>query len=183
MNRTILRFPFLGMPVKAKISVIPAGAGMALVIGLIALFGLRVPPVEALSVALRGVFLYAFSAIMHQYGHFMMARLSGYPSTGLVMWGLLGTTTYPHDEGELAPRIHIMRASGGPLMSLLLSVLILIALNTFPLENAAGRFLMIWFAFENSVVFFLGSLIPPIVMGDFRNDGAIIARELHRMRS
>lgn len=75
-------------------------------------------------------------------------------------FGLLAASQYPLDEPELPAVIHIRRALGGPIGSLIASLLAGgIALL---LRNTGGVpwWVTLFFFLDNFVVFTLGSLLP-----------------------
>ena len=72
--------------------------------------------------AVMAVVLHWASEFVHQLGHAWAARRVGYPMTGIRFWGVLSTSLYPSDELPLPAALHIRRALGGPMASLLLSV-------------------------------------------------------------
>lgn len=74
--------------------------------------------------------------------------------------GLLAASRYPSDEPELPAEIHIRRALGGPIASLVVSLLSgFAALALQPVGGALLMVTMFWFL-DNVFVFFLGSLLP-----------------------
>lgn len=119
-----------------------------------------VPLVEAIVGGLVAVVLHYASEIGHNLGHAWAARRTGYPMTGVRLYGLLGMSLYPEDEPELPADIHIRRALGGPAGSLLLTLLAaVIALALRPLGGTPwliGAF----FFLENLFVFTLGAFLP-----------------------
>ena len=73
---------------------------------------------------------------------------------------LLGTSLYPDDEGELPGTIHIRRALGGPLGSLLFSIVAgILAIILFPITALAGM-TAFFVSLINLLVFTLGAFIP-----------------------
>jgi hypothetical protein len=98
--------------------------------------------------------------LLHQAGHAIAARSTGYPMSGLRLWFLLSSGLYPLDEPELPARIHVRRALGGPIMSLIVTVF---AGGIAWLMGSAGS-LYTWiavFAFlDNLLIFTLGAFLP-----------------------
>src|SRR5262245_34009715 len=104
--------------------------------------------------------LHWVSALLHQLGHVIAARRTGYPMSGLRLWFLLSSGLYPLDEPELPAATHVRRALGGPIMSLIVSVVAgVIALL---MRNAGSPYTWIAvFAFlDNLLVFTLGAFLP-----------------------
>src|SRR5262245_23237112 len=106
------------------------------------------------------VLLHWLSDLLHQLGHAIASRSTGYPMSGLRLWFLLSSGLYPLDEPELPARTHVRRALGGPIMSLIVSVVAgVIALL---MRNAGSPYTWIAvFAFlDNLLVFTLGAFLP-----------------------
>ena len=114
----------------------------------------------ALLGGLIAVLLHWFSEIVHHFGHAWAARRTGYPMTGISLWGVLGSSVYPQDEPPLPAMVHIRRALGGPIASLLLTVVAsLIALALRPVGGLLG-WVALFFFLENLFVFTLQVFIP-----------------------
>lgn len=77
---------------------------------------------KALFGAITAVVLDAFAVLVHQLGHAWIAKRVGWPMIGISFWGLFSTCIYPPDEPELPAKVHIQRAVGGPIASLLLGL-------------------------------------------------------------
>jgi hypothetical protein len=100
------------------------------------------------------------SDLLHQLGHAIAARSSGYPMSGLRLWFLVSSGLYPLDEPDLPARTHVLRALGGPIMSLIVTVITgVIALL---MRNAGSPYTWIAvFAFlDNFLIFTLGAFLP-----------------------
>jgi hypothetical protein len=98
--------------------------------------------------------------LLHQAGHAIAARSTGYPMSGLRLWFLLSTSLYPLDEPDLPARTHVRRALGGPFMSLIVTVVA--GVIAFLMRNAGSPYTWIAvFAFlDNLFVFTLGAFLP-----------------------
>jgi Zn-dependent protease len=121
---------------------------------------LDLPVGTAIVASLAAVALHWGSELLHQLGHAWAARRVGYPMIGVRAWGVLSASIYPPDEPALPGRIHIRRALGGPLASLLVTVVAgALALALRPLGGAIW-WLALFFCLENLLVFTLGSLLP-----------------------
>lgn len=83
--------------------------------------------------------LHALSVFLHDFGHGIAARSTGYPMTGIEFgrYGLLATTLYPSNEPALPGKIHIRRAVGGPLMSFAVAVLLGLLTFVLPRQSVA----------------------------------------------
>jgi hypothetical protein len=100
------------------------------------------------------------SEIIHQLGHAWAARQTGYPMTGIRLWGVLSTSVYPSDEPVLPASIHIRRALGGPMTSLLVTILAGIFLFALRDRDGVARWIALFFFVENLFVFMLGAFLP-----------------------
>jgi hypothetical protein len=126
----------------------------------IGLFVLGIEWPKAIVGGLIAALLHFASDILHQLGHAWAARQTGYPMTGVRLWGVLSTSVYPRDEPPLPASVHIRRALGGPLGSLLVSILA--ALLLFALRDRDGvlRWLALFFFLDNLLTFTLGAFLP-----------------------
>ncbi len=120
----------------------------------------RVSPRKAMVGGLTAVLLHYLSDLWHHLGHARAAEITGFPMEGVDFWGPLGTSYYPADEPPLAADIHIQRALGGPIASVLLSVAAgLIWLLLRPLGDVYA--LVAAFTFiDNSLFLTLGAFLP-----------------------
>jgi hypothetical protein len=100
------------------------------------------------------------SDLLHQLGHAIAARSTGYPMSGLRLWFLFSSSLYPLDEPELAASTHVRRALGGPIMSLIMTVIA--GLTAWLMGSAGSPYTWIAvFAFlDNLLVFTLGAFLP-----------------------
>ncbi|MBP7961744.1 MAG: hypothetical protein KBG20_11995 [Caldilineaceae bacterium] len=136
--------------------------GCALLTGLIglglALFA-AMSPLAALGGGLLGTLLYWFSEILHNLGHALAAKRTGYPMTGIRLGFLfiLGRSLYPADEGELPAAVHMRRAAGGPILSATFG-LVAIAVGVL-MGNIPGAWVT-GFGLLNVFLFGLGALVP-----------------------
>ncbi len=155
----------LGRVADLEISMAPTGlAGTLFNVVLFTLLGRLVfkrPMARAVvgGVTLAGV--HWWLEIWHNIGHARAARMTGHPMTGVRLgspYGVLGTSIYPEDEGELPPRVHITRALGGPISSAALSVVTgSVALLATPF--GFGWIPLVAFL-DNLTVFTIGAWVP-----------------------
>lgn len=115
---------------------------------------------EAIFVGGTAVVLHWLSELFHHLGHALAARRVGYPMQKLISWYLLMTSVYPKDEPSLHANIHIWRALGGPIASLIASILTGTLLVLLPSERSILSVLVTFTFWENFVVFFLGAFLP-----------------------
>jgi hypothetical protein len=121
---------------------------------------LKLSPAAAIVGALVGVALHYVSAAVHQFGHAWAARRTGRPMIGVQFWWLLSSSLYPPDEPALPAAIHIRRAMGGPLASLVLTLIS--GASALALAGTGG---VVWdvalfVLLDNLLVFLLGSFLP-----------------------
>lgn len=108
-----------------------------------------------------GASLHFVALIFHHLGHAVAASLVGHPMEAVQLgrWLVLGTSVYPEDERELPGRIHIQRALGGPVGSLILG-LICLGLTARLSAEGVGSWLLLWLGADSIFVFFLGVFLP-----------------------
>jgi hypothetical protein len=116
----------------------------------------------AIAGSLLAVLLHWVSALAHHLGHAWAARQMGYPMIGIRFGtlGVLATSVYPPDEPALPAKIHIQRALGGPLGSLLFSIVALVITLVFWIINDALGWVGTFFFLDNLLVFTLGVFVP-----------------------
>jgi hypothetical protein len=153
-------------------SAIVGAIGLWLVVVALMVVVFNIPIGSALLSGVIVVILHEFSEIVHQLGHAWSARRTGYPMSG-VRFGVLGifaASVYPPDEPALSAKIHVRRATGGPIFSAWLSAMAFIVI-LMTIRTAAPMWqFMLWFFFlENLFVMTLQVFIP---LGF--NDGATI---------
>ncbi|MCP4544074.1 MAG: hypothetical protein GY832_43740 [Chloroflexi bacterium] len=150
----------VGLQLSAMPSTIVGFVLLWILLGGAAIMLFQVPLTEAIAGSFVAVVLHYGSEIVHNLGHAWAARRTGYPMTGIRLFGVLGMSRYPRDEPPLPANIHIRRALGGPAASLLLSlVAAAIALLLRPLGGTLGL-VTTFFFLENLILFALGSLLP-----------------------
>ena len=156
----------LGNLAGLNLSVVPfafAGSGLLLVLlSGIAIGLLNLPVGEAIIGSLIAVILHWASTLAHHLGHAWAARRTGYPMIGIRFGtlGLLATSLYPPDEPALPAKIHIQRALGGPVGSLLFSIVALVIAQVFRTVNDTLAWVGIFFFLDNLLVFTLGVFLP-----------------------
>jgi hypothetical protein len=125
---------------------------------------LKLPVGNAIIGGLVATILHFGSELWHQLGHGWAARSTGYPMTGIRFGflGVLSVALYPTDEAKLAPMIHIRRALGGPLASLVMSGVALIIFLVIRTSYSGGTvwWVAFFFLFDNFVVLTLQAFVP-----------------------
>ena len=117
---------------------------------------------QAFLVGLVTTLFYWASDIVHHLGHAYAARRAGHPMVGIRLGTLLflGTSLYPDDEGQLPGAIHIRRALGGPVVSMLLGIIVgILAFILYPVADLIGR-VAFFISLINILVFGLGAFLP-----------------------
>ena len=156
----------LGKVAGLSLSIEPlAIIGSILMLGLlsgVAVGILNLPIGEAIGAGLLAVILHWVSDIAHHLCHAWAARRTGYPMIGIRLGtlGLLSTSLYPPDEQTLPATIHIRRALGGPMGSLLVSLVAAVAALVLRTVGGALWWVGVFFFLDNLVVFALGALLP-----------------------
>ena len=150
-----------GLDIQARPSALAGFTLLWVFLSALAAFILHQPPFSALLGGFVASTMHYASELWHNLGHAAAARRSGHPMTGVVFWGLLATSRYPADEGELPGKTHIRRALGGPIASTFLALLagMLLAAQL----DAAGslrNWLTLFLFADNLLIFTLGSLLP-----------------------
>jgi hypothetical protein len=149
----------LGLSISFRRS---AYASMVILFAALLAFGMAAldrPLFTAILGALAGVILYWSGETIHQLGHAWAAAGVGYPMTGIRYWGLLSTSIYPADEPPLPGSTHIRRALGGPLFSLIYSLIAAVAVAIVQPASMLW-WLAVWLTVCNVFIFTLGALLP-----------------------
>ena len=154
----------LGRVASLRLTAAPSAIAGSVILwmalGGIVVLGLGLSPVAAVAGGLVAVALHWASDIFHQLGHARAARATGHPMIGIRLWWVLSASIYPSDEGSLPASVHIRRALGGPIASLLLTVIAaVIALALRPL-GAVYWWVALFFFLDNLLVLTLGAFVP-----------------------
>lgn len=150
-----------------KIAGLQLSATPSAIIGLIVLWVilsglaialLQLTSIEAIVGGLIAALLHIISELIHQFGHALAARGTGYPMQGVRLWLIFGSSIYPDDEPELPAQMHVRRALGGAPVSAIVTVIIgLIALSA---SSGLLKWLTVFLFFDNLFVFTLGAFLP-----------------------
>ena len=160
-----------GLSMSARPSAIAGTILLWAILSAIGFWLLDLPFGVALAAGLAAVALHWASEFLHNLGHAWAARRAGYPMIGIQLWGVLSASIYPPGEPALPGRIHIRRALGGPLGSLLVTLATgALALALRPLGGAIW-WVALFFFLDNLLVFTLGAMLP---LGF--NDGSTLLR-------
>ncbi|MGB1251407.1 MAG: hypothetical protein ACPG8W_12370 [Candidatus Promineifilaceae bacterium] len=120
------------------------------------------PTGQAIGGGFAAMLLYWVADIIHNLSHAMAARQTGYPMHG-IHFGFLavfGISVYPENEPKLSASIHMQRAAGGPVGSML-AALVFGAIALI-LRSGGGLpwLLTAFFAWTHLLVFTIGALAP-----------------------
>lgn len=160
MSKTIRLGTIGGIPILARPVTLVGFLLLWLVLAGLGVLWLKFDLGTALVAGLIATLLHLVADLVHSLGHAWAAARTGYPMSAILFLGVLAATLYPKDEPALPGRIHVQRALGGPLASLILSVIAgLIALAARDLGGAVGWVTLFWFV-ENLFVFTLQVFIP-----------------------
>jgi hypothetical protein len=149
-----------GIPVTATRSAIITWVALGIALALVDADVVGRSLVAAVLGGIVGVVLHALSLLGHDLGHAVAAQQVGYPMERIRYWGPLSSTLYPEDEPSLPAAIHLRRALGGPIASLLLSVVALAIALAVRSLGATATWLGIFLVFDNFAVLTLGALTP-----------------------
>lgn len=114
----------------------------------------------ALLAGLLATVIHWLSEVWHHLGHWLAGKRLGYPMNGLTFVYAFALGRYPKDEPALPAEIHIQRALGGPIASLLLAALS--AAWAYALWSPGGMaaHLAVFTFLDNLLVFTLGAFLP-----------------------
>lgn len=127
---------------------------------LLGIFVFDLPPAAGLLGGLIATMLHWFGDVMHQLGHAIVARGTGYPMREIRLLHVMCISIYPHDEPTLPAEIHIKRALGGVPASLLAALAGAVLALLLRGIGGVWYLLALFFFLENLLVFGLGALLP-----------------------
>ncbi len=149
-----------GLRLSAKPSAIIGFFLLWVVLSVIAVALFETPTVETIVGGLIAAALHYASEIVHNLGHAWAARRTGYPMDGLLLVGVLGVSLYPRDEPPLPADVHIRRALGGPVASLLLTLVAAAIALALRFLGGTPWLVGAFFFLENLLLFTLGVFLP-----------------------
>jgi hypothetical protein len=151
----------LGRWAALQLSALPSAVisaiGLWTLLTMLAAVIIPLPIGTAILGGLIAAVLHFVSETLHQLGHAFAAKRTGYPMIGVRYWFVLSTSVYPPDEPALPGRIHIRRALGGPIASVLIGV---IAGLFAALSTGVIGWIIAFVAFDNLLVLGLGAFLP-----------------------
>jgi hypothetical protein len=117
-------------------------------------------PGRAAGLGLALIALHWVSEISHQLGHAAAARGTGYPMTGITLWGPFSKSGYPADEPELPAEIHMRRALGGGPVNIVIGLALAVLAGRLRPANGVPARLVRLVALENLLIFGFGAFVP-----------------------
>lgn len=167
----------MGVKISLKTPGILSSIGLWLLFAGLGYGLLQLPLISALLAGFGAMLLHWFSDLWHQLGHAYIARSVGYPMKGLRFhWGLIASI-YPHNEPTLPAHIHIKRALGGPIATILLTLVAGILMGLLTPMGGIINYLSQFFFWENLLFFFFGAFLP---LGF--TDGSTLLKWLPRLK-
>lgn len=152
-----------------KVAGLEFSAERSALVGSLALWGtlsgvaarlLRLPLGKAAAEGLVAVGGHWASSLWHHLGHAAAAQRSGFPMSGIRFWTIFGASQYPPEEEVFSAVTHRRRAIGGPLASLLLTLVCGGA--TLALRRRGGWALRLaqFLFLDNLLINTIGALLP-----------------------
>ncbi|MCC7361032.1 MAG: hypothetical protein IT317_16225 [Anaerolineales bacterium] len=191
MTKPLFAFNFVGLRVSFSAAALISFGVLALAAAALAgwLAHLRLGPALAAG-ALSALLFFVFE-LLHQAGHAVAARLTGYPMRGLHFFSVFARSLYPDDEPDLAPRLHLRRALGGFGVNVVLGLLSWpLAAYLFPRGTeilppavAVAGWLAAFSAVTNGLILGLGALVPLRLPGGGLTDGGTLLHYWRELRA
>ncbi len=149
-----------GLAFRAAPSAIASWLVLWIVTGVSAVIWPDLSPAAGLATGLAVTALHIICTVVHQLGHALAARRTGYPMRGVRFWFLLASSEYPDSEGELPAEVHIRRALGGPAASLAFALAATLAAWALRPAGGVPLWLAAFTALDSFLVYGAGSLLP-----------------------
>lgn len=148
------------LEVRFKPSFVPGFLLLSLVLTVLA--GLFTPMLwgTALIAGVLAAGIHVISEFFHHLGHAFAARRVGYPMKGVTFLWVLAASVYPSDEPELPAETHIQRALGGPMWSILLTLIAGVLFIFVSGTQGLAYWLVFWLFWDNLLTFSLGAFLP-----------------------
>ena len=122
--------------------------------------------------ALVGAILHYGLIILHQTGHAIAARQTGYPMAFTRSFWLLSASVYPRDEPELPAEVHIKRALGGQYFSFPIFLIAVVVAQAILPDHSVKGVLAVFFLIDAGMFTFVALLPTPFI----ELDGTTIMR-------
>ncbi len=160
MKRSFDIGEIFGLKVRARPTAVLSALAIWIILSLLGLKLLKWRPERAVAGGFLAMLIHFLSEWWHQFGHAQSAEQTGYPMTGMEFIGPIALSQYPQNEGVLSADVHIQRALGGPIFSLLLALVSgLVGLALRPLGGPV--LVLAYFSLiDNLLVFTIGALLP-----------------------
>lgn len=164
---------FFGVPITYVRSAIYGSLVLVIVLTIAAILLTDLTPLDALIAGFIAMLLFWLSDIVHQYGHAVAAKRTGYPLSHIRMRTIISITIYPATEPQLSPDIHIQRALGGPIASAIMTIIVGILTLMFWEVGGMLQFLL-GYTFLTNLFLAVGSLAVPLYTDFLEFDGGTI---------
>lgn len=160
MNRTFNLGETFGLKIRAKPTALLSALLIWIAVSIAGVKLLKLKPEKAIPGGFLAMLIHFLSEWWHQFGHAQAAEQTGYPMQGIEFSGPIARSQYPQNEGVLSAEVHIQRALGGPIFSLMLAIISgLITLALRPFGDPVLLVTIFSFA-DNLLVFTIGALMP-----------------------
>lgn len=150
------------LEIRARPSAVLSAFIIATAITLLLFKSLKWRPWAAVSGGFIAALIHYLSELWHQFGHARAAEQTGFPMQGVTLMGPVpvGVSVYPDSEGLLPAETHIMRALGGPIFSLLLTLASGLLALLFRPFGGLPLFLTVFTFLDNLLIYTIGALLP-----------------------
>ncbi len=160
MPREIKLGTVAGLVVSVMPSVIVGSISLWIILSVIGITAIKLSTGEAVIGGSIATGLHYADGTLHQWGHALAARRTGYSMIGIRYWGVLSASVYPMAEPALPASTHIRRALGGPIASITIGLVVTLVVLILPSSLGLVYWLASFIAFENLIVFGLGAFLP-----------------------
>ncbi|MGB1285389.1 MAG: hypothetical protein ACPG7F_02550 [Aggregatilineales bacterium] len=179
MTRPIKLFKIAGLRLSFDMTAVLALSVMGIILAFIANSDPVIALPEAILAGFLCVVIHALSEFLHNIGHSIAARRTGYPMIGVHFFLIIAASLYPRDEGDLPAGVHIRRALGGPIFSFFVAIVCGVIAALVWEQGGWVRFVAGFAFFINLLVYSLGAFLPVRIGDNFSLDGGTI---MHWMR-
>lgn len=174
--RSIRLFTWLGVTVTIGAGGIVSFLVLIPILGRLASEWLGLDLTAAAAAGALSVLVMFVSECLHQFGHALAARRTGYPMTGVHFSSFLAASLYPPDEPELPAALHIQRALGGFGVNMIIGLLLVPYAFFAWVQGGVAGWVLAFTAFYNFGVLGVGALVPINLPGILVNDGATLLK-------
>jgi hypothetical protein len=120
---------------------------------------------DALIVGVGFAVYHQIAQFIHQLGHALAARATGYPMTGMRYEWVFTYSEYPQDEPPLPEKIHIQRSLGGVGgVTLMLVIIVWLWLQAGGMANGLTGWLLNFLLFDSLLLFIASAVLSDGVL-------------------